>query len=259
MPPEYSVPAFSGPALAIVALIAAYLLLVEPLWGKRAFERFQRDRDSVPGAYVRFFGTGMAVFWGLTGLTALAVLLSPGVEWAHLGLRSDADWETLAGIVVGFAFAAVLVALLLRRVKGMPGAQGLEHMLPGNAKERWCAVGASVTAGVCEEIVFRGLLIAVGVSLGLPLYVAAGLGLAVFVLAHVYQGPKNMLWVGLLGFMLTYLYLSTGSLMLPILVHVLVDLRALLLTPGSDTGAKESEHSTTAVRGSDEWIDDRVG
>lgn len=245
MPPEYSVPAFSGPALAIVALIAAYLLLVEPFWGKHTFAKFQRDRDSVPGAYARFFGTGMAVFWGLTGLVALVVLLSPGVEWTHLGFHSDVDWETLAGIVVGFAFAAVLVALLLRRGKGAPGAQGLEPMLPRNAKERWCAVGTSVTAGVCEEIVFRGLLIAVGVSLGLSLYVAAGLSLVVFILAHIYQGPKNMLWVGLLGFMLTYLYLSTGSLLLPILVHVLVDLRALLLTPRPDT--ESAEHHIPAA------------
>ena len=58
----------------------------------------------------------------------------------------------------------------------------------------------AVTAGVCEEIVFRGLLIAVGVHvLGLPLPVAAGLALALFAIGHLYQGPRGMIAVTLFG------------------------------------------------------------
>ncbi|MBQ1083914.1 CPBP family intramembrane glutamic endopeptidase [Nocardiopsis sp. B62] len=235
MSPDLTAPVFSPAALVVAALVFAYLLLVEPLWGRRMFEVLKRDRDTDPGLYVRFFGTGMAVFWGMTGLTALTVLLSPGAEWAHLGLHGDVDWGTVAGMFVGFAVAAVMVTLLARW-KAMPVSPTLDPMLPRTTRERWCAVGASVTAGVCEEIIFRGLLIAVGVSLGLPLYVAAGAALVVFTLAHLYQGAKDMLLVGLLGCALTYLYLSTGSLIVPILVHVLVDLRALLLTPRPATG-----------------------
>lgn len=241
MPPEFSVPAFSGTALAITALITAYLLLVEPLWGKRMFEAFKRDRDTDPGVYMRFFGTGMAVFWGLTGLTALAVLLSPGVEWAHLGLHADIGWGPVIGAAFAFVVAVVMAPVLARR-KPMPVSPTLDPMLPRTTRERWCAVGASITAGVCEEIVFRGLLIAVGVSLGLPLYVAAGLALAVFTLAHLYQGARDMLFVGMLGLLLTYLYLSTGSLIVPIIVHALIDLRALLLTPRPRADRKTSEH-----------------
>lgn len=246
MPPELSTPVFSGVSLAIVALITAYLVLVEPFWGRRMFEVLRRERDTDRNAYVRFFGTGMAVFWGLTGSAALVVFLSPGVEWAHLGLHGDVDWSTVSGVLVGFILAAGVVVLITRRKK-MPSPSGLEHMLPRTTRERWCAVGTSVTAGVCEEIVFRGLLIAVGVSLGLPLYVAAGLALVVFTFAHLYQGPKNMLFVALLGYVLTYLYLSTGNLFLPILVHVLIDLRALLLTPGPKEGTEVSRSSTSTA------------
>jgi membrane protease YdiL (CAAX protease family) len=244
MPSDFAVPAFSAPALVLVALITAYLLFVEPLWGKRMFEVLKRERDTDPGLYVRFFGIGMAVFWGLTGLTALAVLLSPEVEWSHLGLHGDVDWGTLAGILVGFGIAALTFTLIARR-KSIPASPTLAPMLPRTAGERWCAAGTSVTAGVCEEIVFRGLLIAVGVSLGLPLYAAAALSLVVFTLAHLYQGVKDMMFVGLLGFALTYLYLSTGSLVLPIVVHILVDLRALLLTPGPEH--RKSEQPTPAA------------
>lgn len=58
-----------------------------------------------------------------------------------------------------------------------------------------------------------------------------------FGLAHWYQGPSGMAATALAGALLTGLYLGTGSLLLPMAVHVLVDLRALLLTPGAPTPA----------------------
>jgi membrane protease YdiL (CAAX protease family) len=45
-----------------------------------------------------------------------------------------------------------------------------------------------------------------------------------------------MLMVTLAGFGLTMLYVKTGSLVLPIVVHALVDMRSLLLIPGSRPG-----------------------
>ncbi len=93
----------------------------------------------------------------------------------------------------------------------------------------------AVTAGVCEEIVYRGLLIAFGVGvLGLSTTAAAALALAVFVAGHFYQGWKGMVVVALLGFWLTTVYLSTGSLLLPILVHVMIDVRGLVCMPAPD-------------------------
>lgn len=89
-----------------------------------------------------------------------------------------------------------------------------------------------MTAGVTEEIVYRGLLIAVGMgAFGLSENVAALAALAVFVAGHLYQGWRGMLAVTLIGFGLTALYLRTGSLLMPILLHALIDLRGLLLFP----------------------------
>ncbi|GHC75854.1 hypothetical protein GCM10007079_11580 [Nocardiopsis terrae] len=245
MPPEFPVPDFSAPALAVAAVMAAYLLLVEPLWGKSWFERMKRDRDTDPNAFTRLFGWGMVGAWGMTALVAAAVLLSPGVSWAHLGFTPGMDWSLFAGIVAG-AFAGTALFAFLAWRYGF-GPQILTELRPRNGRERRYAVGVSVTAGICEEIVFRGLFIAVGVSLGLPLYAAAGISLAIFTLAHLYQGPKAMAGVGLIGFFLTYLYLSTGSLLLPILLHVLIDLRGFLLTPEPRSADREPESVATAA------------
>lgn len=223
-------PEFSAPALAVAVVLVAYLLLVEPLSGKAWFERMKRDRDVDPNSFTRFFGWGMAGSWVMAGLVLAAVLLSPGVTWAHVGLTPGGDWETVAGMVVGASVSVGAFGFLAWKFGFVPRI--LEDLRPRNGRERRYAAGASVTAGICEEIVFRGLFIAVGVSLGLPVIAAAGLSLAVFTLAHLYQGPKAMAGVGIAGLALTYLYLSTGSLLLPILLHIAIDLRAFLLTPG---------------------------
>jgi len=52
---------------------------------------------------------------------------------------------------------------------------------------------------------------------------------AIFGAAHFYQGWRGVLLTSLLGFGLARLYLSTGTLLLPILAHALIDLRFLLL------------------------------
>ena len=52
-----------------------------------------------------------------------------------------------------------------------------------------------------------------------------------FGLAHWYQGRLGVLATGAVGAFLTQLYLTTGSLLLPMLLHVLIDLRLALSRP----------------------------
>ena len=93
----------------------------------------------------------------------------------------------------------------------------------------------AVTAGVCEEIVYRGFLIALGVGvLGLGTTPAALLALALFVAGHLYQGWRSMFLIALVGGALTRLYLTTGSLVLPIIVHALIDIMAMVVLPALD-------------------------
>ncbi len=47
--------------------------------------------------------------------------------------------------------------------------------------------------------------------------------------AHAYQGAAGVLLTGVLGGVFAALYLQTGSLLLPVLLHAAVDLRFLLV------------------------------
>ena len=50
-----------------------------------------------------------------------------------------------------------------------------------------------------------------------------------FGLAHAYQGGVGILTTGVLGGIMAALYLETGSLLLPVLLHAVIDLRFLLV------------------------------
>jgi uncharacterized protein len=53
---------------------------------------------------------------------------------------------------------------------------------------------------------------------------------AIFGFAHIYQGWKGAIVTGFVGFVLARIYFSTGSLLFPILLHILIDMRSFLFT-----------------------------
>jgi uncharacterized protein len=227
---------FTPLTLVLSAALVGYLAFVSPLLGRRSYDRLARFRDQDPMVYRRMCTLWCAELWALAAVALLIVAVEPGLDAAGIGLVIKAPPSDTLGTIAGFLVAAAAGVFVLRRLaargKSIPGQQAITHLLPRTMAERWYATGLSVTAGITEEIVYRGLLIAVGMgAFGLSENVAAFAALAVFVAGHLYQGWRGMLAVTLIGFGLTALYLRTGSLLMPILLHALIDLRGLLLIP----------------------------
>ncbi|WP_433372835.1 CPBP family intramembrane glutamic endopeptidase [Streptosporangium sp. CA-115845] len=222
--------------LVLTVVLVGYLAAATPLLGKHTYDRLARTRDQDPMAYRRMVTVWSAELWMLAAVALLIVAVEPNLDAADIGLVITEPLDDTLGTIVGFLVAAAVGLLVFKRLaakgKPVPGQQAFNHLLPRTTVERWYAAGLSVTAGVTEEIVYRGLLIAVGTgALGLSTEVAAFGALAVFVAGHLYQGRRGMLSVTLAGFGLTVLYLRTGSLLMPILLHALIDLRGLVFTP----------------------------
>lgn len=227
-------PDFSAPATAVAGVLAGHLLLVEPWLGRRMYASLARRRATRPGALVRYFTLSIALWWAFAALAGSVLLLSPGATAADFGLTAPED--PLYVVVVVLLFAVVAVAsgrafhAMARQGKHIPGRAAIEAMLPRTAAERRLAMAAAVTDSLCSELVYRGLLIAFGVGvLGLDLYAAAALALAVYALAGWYQGGSGVLVFALFGALLTGLYLATGSLLLPVAVHAMLSVRDLLI------------------------------
>jgi Type II CAAX prenyl endopeptidase Rce1-like len=114
-------------------------------------------------------------------------------------------------------------------------------LVPTDAGERLLFTAVAVSAGVCEEIVFRGFGVAYarwlipGVSNQL-LIVMIGI---LFGYVHYPQGREAIVFSSATGALFTWVTLATGSLIPAMIVHSLLDFRLVLCRrSGSHIGAE---------------------
>lgn len=234
-------PRFGTVGLALAILLAAYALLGEPVLGRRWYARLRRERDHDREALLRFYRLTLSIEWSWTALVASVIVIAPGLSPASVGIQLPGG-RYLPEALGMTGYVAVIISassvVLRRRAaagKTVPGQGAVAAMLPRTPAERHLALAVSLSAGICEEVLYRGLLIALVVALlGLSIVPAAVVAVAIFAIGHSYQGLTGVLGTGLLGALLAAGYVATGSLLLPIVVHVLVDLRGLVLVPAVD-------------------------
>ena len=107
--------------------------------------------------------------------------------------------------------------------------------MPETPRELRHSLVLVASASVCEEVAFRGFLVAyvtsfVGTSAA-GLTFAVALPALVFAVCHAYQGFHAMAKIALLAGIFGAILVVTGSLWIPIALHVLVDLVGVLLGP----------------------------
>ena len=89
----------------------------------------------------------------------------------------------------------------------------------------------AITAGVVEEVLYRGYAIGIGgVILGSQ-WLAASLSLAVFVGAHFRWGLSHLLSVFWAGLVLCALFIFTQDLIACIVAHTAIDVVGILIAP----------------------------
>lgn len=254
-------------ATIAMAVLVAYLLIAEPLLGRHSHRRMLAALDAgTPGTRLRFFLQWTWQGWALLAVTLIVTLGLARWTPAQLGLRLP-YWPHLPGIAHGMlsgfvkgaaigAVAASLGGVVLGIVMAREQHHGETHpdgaeysqpfivggdnvlrMLPRTRKERLGWAALSVTAGVTEEVIWRGFGLGVlfillpSVHPAVPIAIAA----LAFGWAHFYQGLIGILATAVLGAGLAVLFWASGSLLLPILIHILIDLRALLVRVPQET------------------------
>ena len=214
----------------VLAVLLAVLFPVRAaLFGYRRLTA--ADPGEVPRVRMWLYRQGIAIQWALTA-AAVGLWAWQGRAWSDLGIVPRLTWG-LAGVGVGFA---IMVAYILsQRAKALEDDEALaglrdqirnlERMMPRSDQEMRWFTWLAVTAGVCEELLYRGYLIW---YLGhwLALLPAVAVAAVIFGFGHAYQGPRGILVTSLVGLFMGGVYLLTGSLIACMVIHALMDLHS---------------------------------
>jgi uncharacterized protein len=209
--------------LATVALALLFDHFV--LW--RAFLRWVARAAS--RARRRYWSIWMAMMWTLVAGGALLWRMN-GRDWRRLGFTLSAGWGlwVAAGVIAAFGIVQVRGAVQVQR---SPRARSklrvtyakLETILPHTFTELYWFLALSITAGFCEEFIFRGYLIWT-LRQWMSWWPAAAISAVIFAAGHSYQGMSGILRTGILGVMLTVVLAISGSLWPGIVLHALIDI-----------------------------------
>jgi len=102
---------------------------------------------------------------------------------------------------------------------------------PRTFKEKKYFFGVSLTAGICEEIIFRGLLLFLLQALfpSLSIVFIIIIASAIFGIGHFYQGITGIIKTTVGGVVFCCLYVVTNSLIIGIIGHFLMDFSSAFL------------------------------
>jgi len=182
------------------------------------------------------YGSTIAFQWILLGLVAWRAL-ARGLTIAQLGLSREFTLGLALTAAAGAGLLGFLQWINLRRVARLSGPVSelmrklAERLLPTSGLEYapYCAL--SLTAGVCEEFLYRGFAMSALSRAGVATWMVVVITSVLFGLAHAYQGKSGIIGTSLMGFVLAGGRLWTESLIPAMVWHSAVDIAAGIAGP----------------------------
>jgi membrane protease YdiL (CAAX protease family) len=243
-----------SPSFAATPAIATAMLVVLLVWlviramrkDQREYGRFKRYRSTtkrqqlyrkwVIESFLVFGGSALVVtvlLWQYIPLFFDDLYTLPGiVKFGHLVADTG---SLIPGIAIGAGMAllvgSVVGIYLARHTDEVPAIGDIAALLPRNRAELRYGWLLSINAGVVEELLFRlAFPVLIFAATGSAAVAVAG-SVALFGLLHVYQGVWGVIGSLLIGTLLMAVFLASGSILLAVAIHALIDLRSLVLIP----------------------------
>lgn len=176
--------------------------------------------------FVAVIATIAVLHWS-SFVAAMVASRRAGVQPRDLGWPSKSALTRSCGLLVLIGAALVLFREAITYGGNVSSAI---QLLPRTGGERSLFVLSALTAGICEEFVYRGFGIRLLQRAGLPTFAAVLFTSAAWVMIHGQVGPLLFAAYLVIGVGFALLFLWRGKLIAPLVVHALLDL-AVILAP----------------------------
>ena len=146
--------------------------------------------------------------------------------WDLVGQRWT-SWKDV-GVDLAVCIPFLLIwegtAWVMHRIGGPISAKSIETMLPRSLPEILLWIAVSVSAGICEEIVFRGYFQKQFAAYTNSVTLAVLLQGIVFGVGHAYQGLQQVVIISVLGVLYGALAAWRGNLRVNMMAHAWTDI-----------------------------------
>jgi membrane protease YdiL (CAAX protease family) len=242
--------------------VLLYLLIYEPIFGKRDFDRLVTKVGTNPELRMKWYRSTIITLW-IPSLYLVAVTYylqeSPealgivGFPWREIAGSALPNWVeyTSIGLAIIYLILLMVNVVMMKfsqkfRDKALQDTENfpsyMDALRPRTKQERRTWVGISFTAGICEEWLMRGfLMMFLSIYVGIDsIWLIILISSMIFGAAHYYQGIGGVIKTTLMGVFFALFYLAMGSLWLVMLLHAIVDLMILMIQMPDDQST-ESE------------------
>lgn len=237
-------------------LIFMFLAVVVPWRGHARLRKLLERPPIVTSEKLRLYAATIAFQWLMLGVIAWRAL-ARGLTPTELGLTGYRSAPIIFAGLLGAGIIGGLQWLNLRRMGKMAGAvpdlmrKLSARILPHSLVELLPYLALALTAGVCEEFLYRGFALAALSRAGVATWVGVLGTSLLFGLAHTYQGRTGILGTGVLGIVFALGRVFYHSLAPVMVWHTAVDVVAGIAAPKYlrwPSGASE-EHKDQLVTG----------
>lgn len=229
------------PALGDYILAILFGIVLPFVSGIKSADAFKKMGGSFDAATKKRFYLGNSFFLFLIAAVVIIVWLLYGRPLSALGFVTSGHWGYPEPWWMIILFACLYLMEVLYSVFNQSELEetksNLDTLTPF-MPTKWSDLPAytimCVSAGVFEEIVFRGFMINFFISIlsGIPNATAWALLLPgiIFSAAHYYQGPKAVFKILVFSLLFGMIFWHTRSLVAVIILHFLVDFIGGLLS-----------------------------
>lgn len=236
-------------------LMLLLLFVVQPVQGAYAYRRYiARIEAGESPDVLRQYRITMLVEW-LAFAALMIAWLALGRPVAALGFVVPGGTGFYIGLLLLVAMTAYLVfawrkaaaATAGERAKIKASLGNLRYFMPGDRRSYASFVRLSVTAGIVEEVLYRGFVFWY-LAQFMPVWAVVAVSALAFGAGHSYQGVSGMIRVTLVGIAFGGYYLLTGSIWLPIIAHAVLDILqgAMLLEYLRERGDSAASRTVTS-------------